>query len=354
MKIRLGVLALLLTATSLSADTIKLANGGTLEGVVVKESAEGYVVRLKHATVTLAKDEVASVTKKAVPGNAAPSRLARWDRAVEVMAPRDWGGTPRQVPALVIEEGPLANVPYMSWRAGHYEFNLYGDPEAPSGFEMGVYDRLLKDEAAKRTCVEAVAELLGDEKDRAILKALPLAGGKQQREGFTFEITPETAPDAYGGWWVSVWEDAGVEKARANQEELDRITATREEMEALAKQAKEEDAKRKADLKKAEAEARKAEADARKAEAQAKGEPYVEPPPAVQDPYYTDDDWVVGTYLWRNYNPGHVRPPRPVRPDRPKPTPQPRYYRPGYSKPASGGYRGGARVGGGRGGFRNR
>jgi hypothetical protein len=350
----IGGLVLALAATSASADTLKLANGGTLEGVVVKESEDGYVVRLKYATVTLAKDEVVSVTKKAVPSNAAPARLARWDRAVEVMAPKQWDGTPRQVPALVIDEGPLANVPYMSWRAGNYEFNLYGDPEAPAGFELGVYGPLLKDEAAKKKCIDALCELLGDEKDRALVKGLALAGGKQQREGFTFEITPETAPDAYGGWWVTAWEDAAIEKARANQEEIDRITATREEMEALAKQAKEEDAKRKADLKKAEAEARKAEAEARKAEAAAKGEPYVEPPPQqYTDSGYTDDDWVVGTYLWRNYHPGQVRPPRPTRPIA-KPNP-PRYYRPGYSRPAGGGgYKGGARGGGGRGGFRNR
>jgi hypothetical protein len=353
MRAIIGILAVL-TATSAFADTIKLANGGTLEGVVVKESEDGYVVRLKYATVTLEKSEVVSVVKKAVPGNAAPARLARWDRAVEVMAPKAWGGQPRQVPALVVEEGPLARVPYMSWRAGHYEFNLYGDPEAPAGFELGVYDALLKDEAAKKRCVEVLAELLGDEKDRAVLKAIPLAGGKQEREGFTFEVTPETAPDAYGGWWVSVWENAATEKARANQEEIDAMTATREEMEALAKQAKEEDAKRKADLKKAEAERRKAEQDARKAEAAAKGEPYVEPPAEqYTDSGYTEDDWVVGTYLWRNYHPGTVRPPRPVKPTNPIVKP-PRYYRPGYSRPAGGGYKGGARGGGGRGGFRNR
>jgi hypothetical protein len=348
MRTSTGVLALLLAAAATaSADTIKLTNGGTLEGVVVKEAADHYVIRLKYATVTLSKDEVASVDKKAVPGAAAAGRLARWDRCVEVVGPQTWDGPIQQVPALVIEEGPLANVPYMSWRSGNYEFNLYGDPDAPVGVEIGVYDKLLKDEAAKTRCLETVAKLLGDEKDRAVLTALPRAGGKQQREGFTFEITPETAPDAQGGWWVTAWDDAGIAKARATQEELDRITATREEMEALAKKAKEEDAKRKADLKKAEAEARKAEAEARKAAGQP--QETINPIPggdAGSSSGYTEDDWVVGTYLWRGYYPGHVRPPRPVRPDvRPKPTPHtPRYYRPGYSR-AGGGYRGGARGG---------
>jgi hypothetical protein len=337
----LGALVFLAVVSPAWADIIKLTNGGTLEGVVVKESADGYVIRLKYATVTLDKSEVASVEKKAVPGNAAPSRLARWDRCVEVVGPKTWDGPIRQVPALVVEEGPLANVPYMSWRSGNYEFNLYGDPESPAALEIGVYDKLLKDEAAKKRCVETLAELLGEAKDREVVKALPMAGGKQQREGFTFEITPETAPDAYGGWWVTVWEDAAIEKARATQEEMDRITSTRKELEELARIAKEEDAKRKADLKKAEAEARKAEAEARK-EAAKPGEPVTEPPPPTYSGY-TEDDWVVGTYLWRNYHPGQIRPPRPNRP-----RPEPRYYRPGYSRPAGGGYRGGARGGGGR------
>lgn len=338
-----ATLAFLVAVTVGWADTINLTNGGTLEGVVVKESEDGYVVRLKYATVTLGKDEVTSVVKKAVPANAAPSRLARWDRCVEVIGPKTWDGPIRQVPALVVDEGPLANVPYQSWRSGDYEFNIYGDPDAPAGLEIGVYNKHLKDEAAKKQCVAALAELLGEAKDRDVLKALPLAAGKQQREGFTFEITPETAPDAYGGWWVTAWDDAAIAKARATQEEIDRITATREEMEALAKQAKEEDAKRKADLKKAEADARKAEAEARKAENEARKAQGQQPLPETAQTNssgYTEDDWVVGTYLWRNYYPGGLRP-RP----RPKPTP-PRYYRPGYSRPA-GGYHAGPRIGGG-------
>ena len=44
----------------------------------------------------------------------------------------------------------------------------------------------------------------------------------------TFEITPSTAEDAYGGWWISVYGEAGLDKVRASDKELKAITVSRE------------------------------------------------------------------------------------------------------------------------------
>lgn len=337
------ILAVLATAAAAAADEVVLTNGGKLEGVIVRETDDSLVIRLRYATVTLERDEVVSVRKdpKAAAA-AAKARLARWDRCIEVLAPRAWDGKPRQVPALVVEVGPLKNVPYMSFRAGNYEFNLYGDPEAPAGFEFGVYGPLLKNDAAKKQCVEALSALLGDPKDADALKGLGLAPGRTEREGLVLEVTPETAEDAFDGWWVSVYDTKAIEKARASQEELDRITATREEMERQAAEAKAEEDKRRAAEKALKAEeraaAKQAEAEARKAQEAARAAAA-----AAGQPYTTnEDDWVVGWGVWRGYNQAHIRRP-PVRPVA-KP---PRYYAPGYSR-GSGGYRAGPRVGGGR------
>src|SRR5262249_52131303 len=49
----------------------------------------------------------------------------------------------------------------------------------------------------------------------------------QHRGRLTFEITPETAPDAYGGWWVSIYDEALLDQSRATEKELKAITVLR-------------------------------------------------------------------------------------------------------------------------------
>jgi len=339
--------ALLLAIGILFGDVILLKNGGKLEGVIIHDKGDEVVVRLKYATVELDRSEISSIEKKAGPASAAAAaRLPRWDRIIEIGGTKTWEGKFQQVPALVVEEGPLKNVPYMSFRSGNYEFNLYGDPDAPAGIELGVYKGLLKDDAAKKKCIETIAEMMGNPKDAEVLQSIGLTQTKKEREGFVFEITPETAPDAFEGWWVSVYDQAAIEKARASQEELDKITATREEMERLQAEAKEEERKRKdaeskaKSLLKKEEDAAKAEErkrreeEAARANAQSSSDTY--------DNGYYGDEWLGGTLVWRNWNHNGIR--RPIV----RPTPHtPRYYTPGYSR-AGGGYRGGPRMGGRR------
>jgi len=337
-------LFLLVAAAPAWADIIRLKNGGKLEGVIVREKDDQIVLRLKYATVEIERDDVLSVEKTTKPAAAGGPlrRLARWDRCIEVIAPREWEGKIQQVPALVVDTGPLKNVPYMSFRSGDYEFNLYGDPEAPAGVEIGVYNKLLKSDEAKRKCVDALAGLLGDPKDVEVLKSLGLATGKKERDGVQFEVTPETAEDAFDGWWISVYDLKGIDQARASQEELDRITATRDEMDRQAEAAKAEEKRRREEENRRKEEARKAG----KAE-----EPVPsQPAPAAsgqsenyQQQYTNDDDWAVGWYMYGRYAN------RPLRQVKPRPTPvTPRYYTPGYSR-SGGSYRGGGgRVGGRR------
>jgi hypothetical protein len=341
-------MAVLGAAFSVGADEIRLQNGGLLEGVIVSEKDDAVVIRLKSLLVTLDRGDIASVRKDPRKAEAASrARLARWDRCAEVLAPREWDGKTQQVPALVVEVGPLRNVPYMSFRAGNYEFNIYGDPEKPAGLELGIYGPLLKSNEAKKKCVEALSALLGNPKDVEALSGLGLAPGRKEIEGLVIEVTPETAEDAFGGWWVTAYDTQAIEQARATQEELDRITATREEMERQAEAARAEEkalkAEERAAAEKAKADARrKAQEDAQAAAAAAAaaGQPYTEPP------HYTDDDdWAVGWGTWKGYRPGYGRTPLPPRPSQPIAKP-PRYYSPGYSRPG-GSYRAGPRAGGG-------
>lgn len=336
----------LLALGILFGDIILLKNGGKLEGVITHDKGDEVIVRLKYATVELDRSEIQEIIKKegAAGAAAAAARLPRWDKCVEAGAKQTWEGKWQQIPALVVEEGPLKNVPYMSFRSGNFEFNLYGDPDAPAGVELGVYKDLLKNDAAKQKCIDTIAQMLGNPKDAEILKAIGLKETKKEREGMVFEITPDTAPDAYGGWWISVYDTALIDKARATQEELDRITATREEMERQAAEAKEEDRKRREAEAKAKAILKKEEQDAKAAERQRQQEQAAQAAGSNTSSEYYDgyygDAWLGGTLVWRNWNQNYLR-------NRPRVTPYtPRYYSPGYSR-AGGGYRAGPRVGGG-------
>src|SRR5262245_45365852 len=93
-----------------AADTIKLRNGGTLEGVIVKEGDGAVVVRLKYATVTLDRSDIEAIEKKKAeeaPAAAKGLRLPAWDRCIEGVAARPWSGQLRQIPATVIDKGIL-------------------------------------------------------------------------------------------------------------------------------------------------------------------------------------------------------------------------------------------------------
>ena len=138
-----------------------------------------------------------------------------------------WGKTLAQIPSTVIDKGVLRNIPYLSYKAGDYELNVYGDPAAPAGVEIGVTKDLLKSLGAKKTCVDFIAGLLEDPEDKKLLGALKLEVDKKVRNGLTFEITPPTAEDAYGGWWVSVYDEAALDRSRASEDEMAKITVSK-------------------------------------------------------------------------------------------------------------------------------
>ncbi len=230
----------LAAATAARADVVHLTNGGTLEGVILSESTEGITVRLKYGTTRIPRAEIESIEKSGSdePAPGPIARLADWQRCVAAIAARPWGKDLRQIPATVVDAGVLAMVPYISHAAGEREFNIYGDPDAPSCLEIGLRGSLLTNAAAKQDALDLLASLLGDAKDREVLLALDLAQDKEVREGLTFEVTPETAEDAYGGWWVSVYDEALVEKQRATELEMAEIAASREELRQMEEKRK--------------------------------------------------------------------------------------------------------------------
>jgi hypothetical protein len=157
------------------------------------------------------------------------TRLTDLMRAIDLASISQWGGGLEQIPATVVDKGILKYVPYQSFKAGSFEFNVYGDPDYPAGIELGIDSKLFKDNAAKMQCLNFVASLLPDAGDRCLLKSLKLTEDLKTRAGLTLEITPETAVDAYGSWWVSAYVTASLEKSRATPKEIAEITVPREQ-----------------------------------------------------------------------------------------------------------------------------
>jgi hypothetical protein len=126
----------------------------------------------------------------------------------------------KQVPSVVIETGILRYVPYLSYEAAQGELNIYGDPQHPAGVEIGLY-------AGKNSTKEEIrnlmAGLLQQAADRELVHDLALEQDKLERAGLTFEITPPTADDGFGGWWISIYDKKALDAARRSDAELKEI-----------------------------------------------------------------------------------------------------------------------------------
>jgi hypothetical protein len=178
-----------------------MKNGEQIEGTLLQSEEGQSLVQIRYGAVMLSTGDVASATpvgRESAPAQTS-GRLATLARALRIMAKQPLGTSLLPVPATVVATGSLRNVPYSSMRAGNFEVNVYGDPDAPAGVEIGVYGNV-NSLVAKRLCVAAIQQLLRDSADRAMLDGLSLDVGTRQRGGLTFEVTPPTAPDAFGGW----------------------------------------------------------------------------------------------------------------------------------------------------------
>jgi|SRR5579862_1375213 len=158
------------------------------------------------------------------------SRLPDCEKCLGLLKVRSWAKVLRQIPATVIEVGELARVPYQSYRSGDYEFNVYGDPESPVSLEIGVSNEGAKSVPARKECLSVMLSILTDRKDQMTLKSLNFSEDKKTCEGLTFEVTPETAEDSYGGWWISVYDINALNASRVPLHQLAEVTFTREQV----------------------------------------------------------------------------------------------------------------------------
>jgi len=219
-------LSVLLVCAQANADVVLLSQGERLEGVVLQQTDEQVTLCLKYGIVQLPRSDVLRIDihKEDISTSQPTTRLSSWEAAVRALAIKPWATGFTQIPPTVIDNGVMRDVPYKSHKCGRdYEMNVYGDPDAPAGIEIGVYRTLLNSAEAKQNCMDFITSLLGPE-DAAIVRAADKSKDLITRNGLTVEVTPPDAPDAYGGWWISVYDQKALDDARASAEELKAIS----------------------------------------------------------------------------------------------------------------------------------
>jgi hypothetical protein len=223
----------LLLQPPLKADVVILQSGGVIIGKVLQQDSEGVLVQMDYGTFRYPKSMIKDVRKQ---DSAAPvesqstQRIPNWAKIISELATNGWAHELKQIPATVIDNGVLQNVPYISFRcnSGGYEINIYGDLDNPAGVEIGAVNYLVKSDEAKSNCVDFISSVLTSDGDEEIVRALNLNHKVlEKKEGLTFETTFPDEPDAYGGWWVSVYDESALTNARASGAELLTITQPR-------------------------------------------------------------------------------------------------------------------------------
>lgn len=212
-------------------DLVILEGGERVQGRVLTENATEVVVAQRWGTFTFARAQVQSVSRQAVAAEvvqkSASHRLPSFAVVIGAVSTR-WTTTVQQIPATVIDEGVLRHVPYVSHRAGNVELNVYGDPDAPSAIEVGLKTPT---DADKQDLRGFIAGVLPQPADQQTASGLQLDAAKIDSTGLTFEVTPDTAPDAFGAWWVSIYDVAALDASRASADELQQV-ATEQESQA--------------------------------------------------------------------------------------------------------------------------
>ncbi len=156
-------------------------------------------------------------------------RMPDGERCVDLAAVEEWGLSLEQIPAIVVDKWLLKDVPYMSFLAGDYELNVYGDPDSPACIQLRFGKSLRDNLGAKEQGLAFLASLLQNPGDRCLIKSLKTSKDLQARGGLTFEVIPETEPGAHGCWCALIYSREVLEKSRASPQELRALTVAKED-----------------------------------------------------------------------------------------------------------------------------
>ncbi len=214
----------------LQTDIVALKDGTEIRGLILRNSAASVLIEANGEELEISKDRIRRIIDQ--PGDEAAKmavtpagRLPHWHTIVQDFRNHDSTRSFRPIPATEIDNGFLRNIPYLSYRVNdNAELNIYGNPEDPVALELGVFGRGAFNRKQRRMVREFLAGHLGSRREIAALYSLDLDGGEIRAGRLTVRCTPPGAPDAYGGWWLCVYDPVRLEKARVGDAAYAKVT----------------------------------------------------------------------------------------------------------------------------------
>ncbi len=224
------VASLVAAPPNTTPDRLEMNDGSSLRGLILKNSADSVLIQTAKAEIEIPKSSIRRIHDAPDDGVAFDTvtkkgRLPAWRAIVHDFRTHDAIKSFVMVPATAVDNGVFLNIPYMSFRFNERgELNVLGDPEDPVGLEFGLYGKKSFGPRQKRVLREFVAGHLHSREEIRALYSLDLAGGTARAGNLVFEMTPPDAADAYGGWWLSIYEANRLEGARLSDKEYAKVT----------------------------------------------------------------------------------------------------------------------------------
>lgn len=211
-------------------DSILLKDGSRQRGVIVKNTAEAVFLQQRYGISEFPKSGIVRIFDGVDVGMEfveadQKGDLPSWRVMVNDIRNNDAIKSLRQIPATHIDNGYLKNVPYLSFRINDYiEMNIYGNPDDPAAIEFGVYGKLASNDKMRRTLRSFMVGFLSSRKEVGAIYSIPFTGGQKSAGDFRIRITPASAPDAYGAWWICLYNPKTLEDARVGDAEYAKAT----------------------------------------------------------------------------------------------------------------------------------
>jgi hypothetical protein len=218
------------SAMSPDPDAISLRDGSVVKGLIVRNKGGDVTIQTAHGEETYTRAQITRVND--APGEGMyltdikrKGSLPPWRTLVNDLRHNDGVTSLEQIPATVIDNGEFKNVPYLSFRInGAIEMNIYGDPDDPAGVELGIYGANQGDKRLRRRCREFLVSYLNSREEISAVYKLKENGGIRKAGDMTVEYTPASAPDAYGAWWISIYNRKHLADARLTDAEYTKLT----------------------------------------------------------------------------------------------------------------------------------
>lgn len=211
-------------------DTIVLKDGRTVRGLIIKNSVDSVLLQEEFGEKVYPKSEILRIRDEAdidilFTDVHRRGDLPSWRVIANDLRTHDEIKSFVEIPATTITAGEFKNVPYKSFRVNKdIEMNIYGDPNDPCGVELGIYGSR-KSSAKLRSMLRSyLAGFLTTRAEIAALYGLDLKGSKADAGDITFEATPPEAEDAFGAWWISLYNKKDLDALRLSDAEYAALT----------------------------------------------------------------------------------------------------------------------------------